>query len=121
MHPASLSLTTLPRVGPSTPLQFPTRFPKGAEPRTSMSPAGHTYLWADSLPVVWEYDSRGRRVGEIKLNSSRERVRAVGCGEGVVIATTAGVGVWKRVEGKWTRTAELEVSVELGLESGASS
>ncbi|EJT45235.1 hypothetical protein A1Q1_06373 [Trichosporon asahii var. asahii CBS 2479] len=108
VHPTSLSLTTLPRVGPSTALQFPTRFPKGAEPRTAMSPAGHTYLWADSLPVVWEYDSKGRRVGEIKLTSSRERVKAVGCGEGVVIASTAGTGIWKRVEGKWTRTTELE-------------
>lgn len=93
VHPTSLSLTTLPRVGPSTPLPFPTRFPKGAEPRTAMSPVGHTYLWADSMPVVWEYDSRGRRVGEIKLTSSRERVKAVGCGEGVIIASTAGTGV----------------------------
>lgn len=75
-----------------------------------MSPSGHTFLWADSLPVVWEYDSRGRRVGEIKLTSSKERVLSVGCGEGVVIASTGGCGIWRRVEGKWTKTSELEVS-----------
>lgn len=111
VHPTSLALTTLPRVGSApTPLQFPTRFPSGASPRTAMSPNGHTYLWADSLPVVWEYDSRGRRVGEIKLGS-RERIAAVGCGDGVVIASSGSAGVWRRVEGKWTRMGELEVSV----------
>lgn len=120
VHPRSLALTTLPRVGnsSSTPLPFPTRYPKDAVPRTKLSSfSSHTYLWCDSLPIVWEYDSKGRRVGEIRLSSNgKEHVLGVGCLDGsVVVVTTHQAGIWRRIEGKWAKVMDLEVRLTVEL------
>lgn len=121
VHPTSLSLLTLRRasassangasptfrtIQSSTPLALPSRFPASATPHGVVGPNGHVYVYARAAPVVWEYDPRGRRIGELSAREGVSRVAAFN--GGVVLAAGGEVRVWKRVNNKWTPTAALD-------------
>lgn len=97
VHPTSLTLTPLPLPTPSTSsdsqpqhLALPTRFPSAA-PHSAHAPNGNTFIWSTSS-TVWEYDARGRRVGEISLPSSSEICAVAPFERGVAIASSSGDG-----------------------------
>ncbi|WOO81000.1 uncharacterized protein LOC62_03G004528 [Vanrija pseudolonga] len=123
VHPTSLSLLTLRRasassgsgasasptfrtVQSSTPLALPSRFPASATPHAAVRPNGHVYVYARSAPVVWEYDARGRRIGEISAREGVEHVAAFA--GGVVVSSGSELRVWRRVNGKWAPTGTLD-------------
>jgi hypothetical protein len=98
----------------STSLPIPSRFPSTSTAQTTASPSGHIYLWCDKVNIVWEYDLRGRRVGEIVLKDGPVK-RVLGAGkvngkETAVVLHDQGMGVWQKASaGKWEVQHELEV------------
>lgn len=99
----------------STPLPIPSRFPATSTPQTAVSPSGHVYLWCHEVNVVWEYDPKARRVGEMVIkNGPIKRVLGAGKVEGeetAVVETEMGLGVWAKAStGKWESMKKLEVN-----------
>lgn len=121
VHPSALALVPIKpttSTAASTPLALPSRFPSGGLPRAAAGPTGHTYLYAANTSgtasgsVVWEYDSKGRRVGEM-TGSSLGVQRVATAGTLVVLACKKEAKVMKRAGngGKWACLRTLEVSV----------
>lgn len=102
-------------VSSSTPLPIPSRFPQTSTPQTAVSPSGHIYLWCIEVNVIWEYDSRGKRVGEIVVKTGPIK-RVLGAGkvdgrEMAVVESAPGLGLWSKAStGKWESVKNLEVS-----------
>jgi len=102
-------------VSSSTPLPIPSRFPQTSTPQTAVSPSGHIYLWCTEVNVIWEYDSRGKRVGEIVVKTGPIK-RVLGAGkvdgrEMAVVESAPGLGLWSKAStGKWESVKNLEVS-----------
>lgn len=103
-HSASIATLLSDPVGSQlsgrTPLPLASRYPAQSTPRTAVAPSGHIFLWTDSTSVVWEYDSRGRRVGEISAKCKRIK-RVLGLGkverhETAIIDDGAGLRVWRK-------------------------
>ena len=102
-------------VSSSTPLPIPSRFPQTSTPQTAVSPSGHIYLWCIEVNVIWEYDSRGKRVGEIVVKTGPiQRVLGAGKVDGremAVVESAPGLGLWSKAStGKWESVKNLEVS-----------
>lgn len=100
----------------STPLPIPSRFPTTSTPQTAVSPSGHIYLWCGEVNVIWEYDYRGKRVGEIVIKTGPIK-RVLGAGkvdgrEMAVVESAQGLGIWsKATTGKWESVKHLDVSI----------
>jgi hypothetical protein len=98
----------------STPLPIPSRFPTTSTPQTAVSPSGHVYLWCGEINVVWEYDSKARRVGEIVVKTGPIK-RVLGAGkvdgkEMAVVESAQGLGLWSKAStGKWESAKQLDV------------
>jgi hypothetical protein len=65
--------------------------------------------------VVWEYDTRGRRIGEMQVGKGVRSVQAMGKSvEGKERIAVGGDGVWKVMEkgkeGKWQSVKDHQVS-----------
>jgi hypothetical protein len=107
---------------PSTPLPIPSRFPSTSTPQTSVSPSGHVYLWCGEVNVVWEYDNKGKRVGEIVIKTGPIK-RVLGAGrvdgkEMAVVESEQGLGLWSKAStGKWESVKHLDVSVSRDFDS----
>jgi hypothetical protein len=98
----------------STPLPIPSRFPSTSIAQTATSPSGHIFLWCDAVNIVWEYDARGRRVGEIVVkDGSIKRVMPAGKLDGketAVVQCEKELSVWQKGStAKWEITQELDV------------
>lgn len=70
------------------PISLPSRFPRDAVPQTCHF-GGATFVFAKGYQVVWEYDVRGRRVGEIQGGAG---VTAVEGFEGGVVVAAGELG-----------------------------
>jgi hypothetical protein len=93
----------------SISLPIPSRFPKSSTPQTATSPSGHIFLWCDAVNVVWEYDAKGRRIGEIvPKDGPVKQVLAAGKVDGKEVAvaqTDKGLSIWQKTSsGKWDIT-----------------
>lgn len=115
-HLASFSAETQGSTSSTTTLPLPSRFPTKTTPQTAVAPSGHIFLWATSCDITWEYDSKGRRVGEIAIKSDRiKRVLGLGKVEGketVVVDDGTKLQIWaKSSAGKWDKRRSLDVSV----------
>ena len=119
-HAKGASISTYDTSNPttvtsSTPLPIPSRFPQTSTPQTAVSPSGHIYLWCIEVNVIWEYDSRGKRVGEIVVKTGPIK-RVLGAGkvdgrEMAVVESAPGLGLWSKAStGKWESVKNLEVS-----------
>ncbi|WVQ94880.1 hypothetical protein IAU59_001964 [Kwoniella sp. CBS 9459] len=130
-HESSFSLSLSPlKSGPlpssltTTPIALPSRFPKTSTPAVIASPSGAIFVHAKTGHVVWEYDSKGRRISEISLPG--DTVRHIvplgkkwrGTGTGIGIGSgkeTVMIGlkgqrnlkVMEKNEGKWSCISEL--------------
>lgn len=111
--PKPLSQISAP---PTTiPLPIPSRFPKNSQPFIASSPNGRVFLYSQAAHFVWEYDSKGRRVGEMAFDKE-SRVRQVICASKFVFVSFAGSSSIKVMEkesersGKWRCSDEFEVS-----------
>jgi hypothetical protein len=99
----------------STPLPIPSRFPSTSTPQTAVSPSGHIYLWCGEVNVVWEYDHKGKRVGEIVVKTGPIK-RVLGAGrvdgkEMAAVESEQGLGLWSKAStGKWESVKHLDVS-----------
>lgn len=106
------------KVTSSTPLPIPSRFPSTSTPQTSVSPSGHIYLWCGEVNVIWEYDTKGRRVGEIVVKTGPIK-RVLGAGrvdrkEMAVVESAQGLGLWSKAStGKWEFVKHLDVSFSI--------
>jgi hypothetical protein len=118
-HPKGATISTLDssnKLTSSTPLPIPSRFPSTSTPQTAVSPSGHIYLWCGEVNVVWEYDSKGKRVGEIVVKTGPIK-RVLGAGrvdgrEMAVVESAQGLGLWSKAStGKWESVKNLDVSV----------
>lgn len=98
VHPAGLSLTSLFSNAPRTPVPLPSRFPD-APPQTSHH-NGATFVFAKGYPVVWEYDARGRRIGELQGGSGVLAVQ--GFEGGVAVAAGSQISIFTRSGGSGT-------------------
>ena len=104
----------------STPLPIPSRFPSTSTPQTAVSPSGHIYLWCGEVNIVWEYDVKGRRVGEIVVKTGPIK-RVLGAGkvdgkEMAVVESAQGLGLWSKAStGKWESVKHLDVSLSMKL------
>jgi len=102
----------------STPLPIPSRFPSTSTPQTAVSPSGHIYLWCGEVNIVWEYDVKGRRVGEIVVKTGPIK-RVLGAGkvdgkEMAVVESAQGLGLWSKAStGKWESVKHLDVSLSI--------
>jgi hypothetical protein len=118
-HMKGASISTLDSsndMASSTQLPIPSRFPSTSTPQTAVSPSGHVYLWCGEVNVVWEYDNRGKRVGEIVVKTGPIK-RVLGAGrvdgkEMAVVESAHGLGLWSKAStGKWESVKHLDVSV----------
>lgn len=136
VHPGSLSLVTFRSDGQGsscslsthTHLALPSRFPSGVQPEVTVSPTNnHAFVWAPGGSVVWEYDARGRRVGEMSGPSSSaaaggshakdgKRLQAAiplgkseAGAERVMLVMRDGRAIVMRKEGSWTLSWETRV------------
>jgi hypothetical protein len=112
---STIDFTQTTTLRSSTSLPIPSRFPPTSIPQTSVSPSGHIYLWCPEINIVWEYDSRARRVGEIVVKHGPvKRVLGAGVVDGkemVVVHMARGLGIWSKGSGgKWESVKVLEVS-----------
>jgi len=122
-HSKGATISTLDpsnKVTSSTPLPIPSRFPSTSTPQTSVSPSGHIYLWCGEVNIVWEYDIKGRRVGEIVVKTGPIK-RVLGAGrvdgkEMAVVESAQGLGLWSKAStGKWQSVKHLDVSLNIAL------
>ncbi|GMK56781.1 hypothetical protein CspeluHIS016_0306210 [Cutaneotrichosporon spelunceum] len=97
VHPTSLSLlppsSSSSRPPTPLPLPLPSRFPRSS-PRSAATPGGHTFIWSASGTTLWEYDPRGRRVGELSVPSPVVHVSPFE--RGVAVASTGDVRIFRR-------------------------
>jgi hypothetical protein len=117
-HPKGATIRTMDpsnKSTSSTPLPIPSRFPSTSTPQTAVSPSGHIYLWCGEVNVVWEYDNKGKRVGEIVVKTGPIK-RVLGAGrvdgkEMAVVESAQGLGLWSKASnGKWESVRHLDVS-----------
>ncbi|ODO11370.1 hypothetical protein I350_00149 [Cryptococcus amylolentus CBS 6273] len=118
-HPASACLSSLPKpISPSplptqTPLPIPSRFPPSSLPHLTPSPSGRLFLHSQESHFIWEYDHKGRRVGEMVFGK-QDRVNRVVCGDGfvgVLLDGREGVEVMEKESerlGKWRKIKSVE-------------
>ncbi|ODO03555.1 hypothetical protein L198_02403 [Cryptococcus wingfieldii CBS 7118] len=118
-HPASASISSLPKpISPSplptqTPLPIPSRFPPSSRPHLTPSPSGRLFLHSQESHFIWEYDHKGRRVGEMVFGK-QDRVNQVVCGDafvGVLLDGREGVEVMEKESerlGKWKKMKSVE-------------
>jgi len=118
-HPKGATISTLDpskQLTSSAPLPIPSRFPSTSTPQTAVSPSGHIYLWCGEVNVVWEYDDKGKRVGEIVPKTGPIK-RVLGAGrvdgkEMAVVESAQGLGLWSKASsGKWESVKHLDVSI----------
>ncbi|TYJ52907.1 hypothetical protein B9479_006495 [Cryptococcus floricola] len=118
-HNANASIASLPKpISPSplptqTPLPIPSRFPTSSLPHLTPSPSGRLFLHSQESHFIWEYDHKGRRVGEMVFGN-QDRVNQVVCGDGfvgVLLDGREGVEVMEKESerlGKWKRMKSVE-------------
>ena len=126
VHDKGITLASIPQNDSSpsiTPLSLPSRFPPTEEPKITVSPSGHFFLFSTHHHIVWEYDEKGRRVSEISTGSKSlvEDVCALGSAGGkdtVCVAVKEGsVRVMEKGEGKWKCINTLDVRWLLPIQS----
>ncbi|WWC91896.1 uncharacterized protein L201_006845 [Kwoniella dendrophila CBS 6074] len=110
-HPQSISLITLPKpfptsITPST-LSLPSRFPSSSSsstsPQVTTSSTGNIYLWSTCTGIVWEYDSKGRRISEISFPGEKVN-KVLALNKNHVMVNLKGkdvLQVMEKVESKW--------------------
>ncbi|BEI84255.1 hypothetical protein CcaverHIS002_0408590 [Cutaneotrichosporon cavernicola] len=111
VHPTSLSL-----LNPPTHLSLPSRFPP-SPPRSAASQNGNTFIWAG--PTVWEYDGRGRRVGELTLPSAPTQIAPFS--RGVAAALAGEVRIFRRAgngAARWALAHTLQVGGVTAMSAG---
>lgn len=101
-------------------LPLPSRYPGKTTPQTAVAPSGHIFLWSSAGDIVWEYDIKGRRVGEIATkHAGINGVLGLGKVEGrecAVISDGSRWGIWiKASAGKWEKKRALEVRITLDI------
>ncbi|WVQ77503.1 hypothetical protein IAR50_007189 [Cryptococcus sp. DSM 104548] len=118
-HPTSASLSSLPKpitLSPpaqTLPLPLPSRFPTSSQPHLTPSPSGRLFLYSSKSHFIWEYDHKGRRVGEMVFGKE-DKVDKVVCAEGfvgVVLVGGSGVEVMEKESerlGKWKKVKSIE-------------
>jgi hypothetical protein len=120
-HQEGATISTLDpsnRFTSMTPLPIPSRFPSTLTPQTAVSPSGHIFLWCDEVNIVWEYDNKGKRVGEIVVKTGPIK-RVLGAGrvdgkEMAVVESAQGLGLWSKASsGKWESVKHLDVSISM--------
>jgi len=118
-HPRGATISALDpsnNLTSSTPLPIPSRFPSTSTPQTAVSPSGHIYLWCGEVNVVWEYDNKGKRIGEIVVKTGPiKRVLGAGRVDGkqmAVVESAQGLGLRSKAStGKWELVKHLDVSI----------
>ncbi|WRT70045.1 uncharacterized protein IL334_007039 [Kwoniella shivajii] len=111
-HSTSLSLTSISKPLPSqitlNSIPLPSRFPasSNSKPETSISPSGYIYLYSHSSHVIWEYDSKGRRISELSFpNEKVNKSLAIGQVNGkenvLVYLGKEELRLMEKEDGKW--------------------
>ncbi|WVF67281.1 hypothetical protein IAT40_002030 [Kwoniella sp. CBS 6097] len=110
-HESSFSLSQLTKPLPSSlsisSIALPSRFPSTSTPTLTLAPSGAIFVHSTSGHVVWEYDSKGRRISEMSFPGDRtSRVLSLGrkAGKDRVLVGLRGneaLKVMRKHEGKW--------------------